>query len=40
MLLDLERHEVATRWAIYENLARGADPVAAVAAASATPKAD
>ncbi|HPA50250.1 MAG TPA: pyruvate:ferredoxin (flavodoxin) oxidoreductase [Thermoanaerobaculia bacterium] len=40
MLLDLERHEVASRWAIYENLARGADPVTAVAAAQTTPKAN
>ena len=41
MLLELERHEVATRWAIYENLARGHDPVAAIAAATnPTPKAN
>ena len=41
MLLELERHEVATRWAIYENLARGHDPVAAMTAAKAsTPKAN
>ena len=41
MLLDLERQEVATRWAIYENLARGHDPVAAIAAATnPTPKAN
>ena len=41
MLLDMERHEVATRWAIYENLARGHDPVAAMTAAKATtPKAN
>ncbi|HYN41964.1 MAG TPA: pyruvate:ferredoxin (flavodoxin) oxidoreductase [Thermoanaerobaculia bacterium] len=32
MLLGLAREQVASRWAIYENLARGVDPVAAVAA--------
>ncbi|MCL4809265.1 MAG: pyruvate:ferredoxin (flavodoxin) oxidoreductase, partial [Thermoanaerobaculia bacterium] len=32
MLLGLAREQVASRWATYENLARGADPVAAVAA--------
>ena len=31
-LLELAREQVASRWAIYENLARGVDPVAAVAA--------
>jgi pyruvate-ferredoxin/flavodoxin oxidoreductase len=40
MLLELAREQVASRWAIYENLARGADPIAAVAAVPTTPKAN
>jgi len=39
-LLELAREQVASRWAIYENLARGVDPVSAVVAAPATPKAN
>jgi pyruvate-ferredoxin/flavodoxin oxidoreductase len=37
-LLALAREQVASRWAVYENLARGADPVAAVTAVQGTPK--
>jgi pyruvate-ferredoxin/flavodoxin oxidoreductase len=40
MLLGLAREQVASRWAIYENLARGVDPVSAVAAVPPTPKAN
>ena len=38
MLLELAREQVASRWAIYENLARGVDPVAAVTSVQAAPK--
>jgi pyruvate-ferredoxin/flavodoxin oxidoreductase len=34
MLLELAREQAASRWAVYENLARGVDPAAAVAAAA------
>ena len=40
MLLELAREQVASRWAVYENLARGVDPVAAIAAVPTTPKAN
>ena len=39
MLLELAREQAASRWAVYENLARGVDPAAAVAAAQPAPKA-
>ncbi len=39
MLLGLAREQAASRWAVYENLARGVEPAAAVAAAQTTPKA-
>jgi pyruvate-ferredoxin/flavodoxin oxidoreductase len=38
MLLELAREQVASRWATYESLARGVDPIAAVASVPATPK--
>ena len=40
MLLGLAREQAAARWAVYENLARGVDPAAAVAATPAGPKAN
>lgn len=39
-LLGLAREQVASRWAVYENLARGADPAAAVVAVQGAPKAN
>ena len=39
MLLGLAREQAASRWAVYENLARGVEPAAAVAAAQPAPKA-
>ena len=39
MLLELAREQAASRWAVYENLARGVEPAAAVAAAQPAPKA-